>query len=155
MYVFCISLIARITWSLLVSVLFYLWLSKCYLNLWSEAEEVWMVIITSNRQRWNSLSSVLAVFGPEVNCIFISEYFPVLYWCCLRINHAVMPIWEKIVIFFFWLFPLIGKKVEYACSSSLKRRNKKTLDCILCEILYYQANESVWFYSSVFSTNSI
>lgn len=44
---------------------------------------------------------MLAVFGPEVNCILISEYFPVLYWYCLRINHAVMPIWERIVIFFF------------------------------------------------------
>lgn len=159
MYVFCISLIVRITCSLLVSVLFYFWLSKHYLNLWSEAEEVWMAVIISTRQRWNSLSNVkialLAVFGPEVNCILISEYFPVLYWYCLRINHAVMPIWERTVIFFFWLVPHIGEKVEYACSNSLKRKNNKPLGCIVCEILYYQTNESVLFQSSVFSTNRI
>lgn len=149
MYVFYISLIARITWSPLVSVLFYFWFSKCYLNLWSEAEKVWMAVIISTRQRWNSLSSVkitvLAVFGPEVNRILISEYLPVLYWYCLRINHAVTPIWERIVIFFFWLVPHIGEKIEHACCSSLKRKNNKTLDCILCEILYYQMNASVWF----------
>lgn len=49
-----------------------------------------MAVIISTRQRRNSSSNVkvtvLAVFEPEVNCILISEYFPLLYWYCLRIN---------------------------------------------------------------------